>query len=73
MNPLGTGLGLFNSCNIATKIGSNKKLTISSTINYGSKFMFKVYQNYNTKFDSLNIIVNKKNDINETKENELLI
>ena len=35
--------------------------------------MFKVYQNYNIKFDSLNIIVNKKNDINETKENELLI
>ena len=35
--------------------------------------MFKVYQNFNLKFDSSNIIVDRKNDVNETKENKVLI
>ena len=73
MNQLGTGLGLFNSCNIATKIGLNKKLTISSKINQGSKFLFKVYKNFNLKFEYSNKIDDRKNDINETEENKVLI
>ena len=35
--------------------------------------MFKVYQNFNLKFDSSNIIVDRKNDVNETEENKVLI
>jgi len=48
-------------------------LTISSKINKGSKFMFKVYQNFNLKSDSSNIMADNKNGVNETKENKLLI
>ena len=35
--------------------------------------MFKVYQNFNIKFDSSNIILDNKNGVNEIKENKLLI